>query len=203
MSYTILEQLRETISEMTMKIKNIGSAIEKRIKRYHEDFSLPLMAEQWEELLTRALRDEGFSPEWENDRSHKVGEDIYEESIGRISCKSGSLEKGSVKFNGSRTTRFKTLEEKLEFLSSSHDDYYFMLAKDKKDIKEKNFKYKVLVFPSTACKVNTLKWEETKSGWKGTGDFKAVISRAMSDQLWTTLPLDKVEHVFEIDGNPS
>ena len=123
-----------------MKIKNIGSAIEKRIKRYHEDFSLPLMAEQWEELLTRALRDEGFSPEWENDRSHKVGEDIYEESIGRISCKSGSLEKGSVKFNGSRTTRFKTLEEKLEFLSSSHDDYYFMLAKDKKDIKEKNFK---------------------------------------------------------------
>ena len=183
--------------------ENIASAIEKRIKRYHENFSLPLMAEQWEEVLTRSLRDVGLKPEWDNDRSHKVGEDIYEESIGRISCKSGSLEKDSVKFNGSRTTRFKTLEEKLNFLSSPHDDVYFMLAKDKKDIMSKNFKYKVLVFPSTVCKVNKLKWEETKSGWKGTGDFSAMISRSMSDQLWTTLPLDKVEHVLEIDGNPS
>jgi len=183
--------------------KNLAAAIETRIKRYHEDFSLPLMAEQWEEVLTRSLKDVGLTPEWENDRSHKVGEDIYEKSIGRISCKSGSLEKSSVIFNGSRTTKFKTLDEKLEFLSSSHDDYYFMLAKDKKDIKKKNFKYKVLVFPSTACKANSLKWEETKGGWKGTGDFSAVISRSMSDQLWTTLPLEKVDHVFEINGNPS
>ena len=186
-----------------MNHEKLAAAIEKRIKRYHEDFSLCLMAEQWEEVLKRSLEDIGLEPEWENDRSHKVGEDIYEKSIGRISCKSGSLEKNGVKFNGSRTTRFKTLDEKLEFLSSSHDDFYFMLAKDKKDIKEKNFKYKVLVFPSTACKVNTLEWEETKSGWKGTGEFTAVISRAMSEQLWTTLPLEKVEHVFEIDGNPS
>jgi len=186
-----------------MGYKLLAAAIEKRIKRYHEDFSLCLMAEQWEEVLKRSMEDVGLKPKWENDRSHKVGEDIFEESIGRISCKSGSLEKDGVKFNGSRTTRFKTLEEKIKFLSSSHDDYYFMLAKDKKDIKKKNFKYKVLVFPSTVCKVNTLKWEETKSGWKGTGNFNAVISRAMSDQLWTTLPLSKVEHVFEVDGNPS
>jgi len=48
-----------------------------------------------------------------------------------------------------------------------------------------------------------LKWEETKGGWKGTGDFSATINRSMSDQLWTTLPLEKVEHVLEIDGNPS
>lgn len=186
-----------------MNHDKLAAAIEKRIKRYHEDFSLCLMAEQWEEVLKRSLEDIGLEPEWENDRSHKVGEDIYEKSIGRISCKSGSLEKNGVKFNGSRTTRFKTLDEKLEFLSSSHDDFYFMLAKDKKDIMSKNFKYKVLVFPSTVCKVNKLKWEETKSGWKGTGDFSAMISRSMSDQLWTTLPLDKVEHVLEIDGNPS
>ena len=199
----VIQQNSFNLNERIKMNENIASAIEKRIKRYHEDFSLPLMAEQWEEVLTRSLRDVGLKPEWDNDRSHKVGEDIYEESIGRISCKSGSLEKDSVKFNGSRTTRFKTLEEKLNFLSSSHDDVYFMLAKDKKDIKEKNFKYKVLVFPSSACKANSLRWEETKGGWKGTGDFKATINRSMSDQLWTTLPLDKVDHVYEIDGNPS
>ena len=78
-----------------------------------------------------------------------------------------------------------------------------MLAKDKKDIMKKNFKYKVLIFPSSTIKADTLKWEETKGGWKGTGDFSATINRSMSDQLWTTLPLEKVEHVLEIDGNPS
>ena len=117
-----------------MGYETLASAIETRIKRYHEDFSLCLMAEQWEEVLKRAMEDVGLNPEWENDRSHKVGEDIFEKSIGRISCKSGSLGNGTVKFNGSRTTRFKTLKEKVEFLSSSHDDCYFMLAKDKKDI---------------------------------------------------------------------
>jgi hypothetical protein len=183
--------------------EELAVALEKRIKRYHTDFSLPLMAEFWEEVLTRSLEDIGLKPEWDNGRSHKVGEDIFEESIGRISCKSGSIVKGSVTLNGSRTTRYKTLEEKLEFLSSSHDDVYFLLAKDKNDIKEKNYKYKVLVFPSSTIKVDTLKWEETKGGWKGTGDFSARISRSMSAQLWTTLPLEKVEHILEIDGNPS
>jgi len=186
-----------------MGYETLARAIETRIKRYHEDFSLCLMAEQWEEVLKRSMEDVGLNPEWENDRSHKVGEDIVEKSIGRISCKSGSLGNGTVKFNGSRTTRFKTLKEKVEFLSSSHDDCYFMLAKATKDIKEKNFKYKVLIFPSSTIKVDTLKWEETKGGWKGTGDFSATINRSMSDQLWTTLPLEKVEHVLEIDGNPS
>ena len=187
----------------TELLEKLTSAIETRIKRYHEDFSLCLMAEQWEEVLKRSMEDVGLNPEWENDRSHKVGEDIFEKSIGRISCKSGSLGNGTVKFNGSRTTRFKTLKEKVEFLSSSHDDCYFMLAKDKKDIMKKNFKYKVLIFPSSTIKADTLKWEETKGGWKGTGDFSATINRSMSDQLWTTLPLEKVEHVLEIDGNPS
>ena len=154
------------------------------------------------------MLDIGLNSKWENNRSHKIGEDIFEESIGRISCKSGALSKDSVEWNGSRTGKYETLAEKLEFLSSDHDDYYFMLAKDKKNIIDKNFKYKVLIFPSSLCKVNELNWEEKfsrdgkLSGWKGTGNFNAKIVLSMSGQLWTTLPLDMVEHIIEIDGNP-
>ena len=184
-----------------LNLKNLEKSLETRIKRYHEDFSLCLMAEQWEEVLYRAMKDVGLKPDWENDRSHKTGEDIYEKSIGRISCKSGALSKDSVKFNGSRTTRYKTLEEKLEFLSSDHDDYYFMLAKDKKDIAKKDFKYKILIFPSSICKANKLSWIETNNGYKGSGEFDALISTSMSGQLWTTLPLKMIEHIIEIDGN--
>jgi len=189
-------------------VKELELALVKRIKRYHEDFTLPLIAELWEEILHNSLLDIGLDSKWGNDRSHKVGEDIYEKTYGRISCKSGALSKDNVKFNGSRTTKFKTLEEKLEFLSSDHDDCYFMLAKNKKNIDNKNFKYKVLIFSSSLCKVNKLNWEEKfnktgkLSGWKGTGNFNAEINRSMSDQLWLTLPLDMVEHIIEIDGNP-
>mgnify|MGYP003124723575 CR=1 FL=1 len=37
--------------------EELAVALEKRIKRYHTDFSLPLMAEFWEEVLTRSLED--------------------------------------------------------------------------------------------------------------------------------------------------
>ena len=74
----VIQQKSFNLNERIKMNENIASAIEKRIKRYHEDFSLPLMAEQWEEVLTRSLRDVGLNPEWDNDRSHKVGEDIYD-----------------------------------------------------------------------------------------------------------------------------
>tara|TARA_R110000796_G_scaffold55255_1_gene128793 strand:- start:765 stop:1346 length:582 start_codon:yes stop_codon:yes gene_type:complete len=189
-------------------VKKLKLVLEKRIKRYHEDYTNALIAEMYEEVLHRSLLDIGLNSKWENNRSHKIGEDIFEESIGRISCKSGALSKDSVEWNGSRTGKYETLAEKLEFLSSDHDDYYFMLAKDKKNIIDKNFKYKVLIFPSSLCKVNELNWEEKfsrdgkLSGWKGTGNFNAKIVLSMSGQLWTTLPLDMVEHIIEIDGNP-
>ena len=53
-----------------MGYEALASAIETRTKRYHEDFSLPLMAEFWEEVLTRSLEDIGLKPEWDNGRSH-------------------------------------------------------------------------------------------------------------------------------------
>ena len=180
-------------------------AITSRVKAYHTLFSIPLIAEQWEETLHRAFKDIGQNTTWKPDRSHAVGEDMRLVGIenSRILCKSGqfvndrSLGKTCVKFNGSRSTSYPTLEEKIAHFCESHDDYYFLLAKDKKF----NKKYKLLVFESPICRVNKLSWTESasKKSWNGEGEFKACIGKSMSAQLWTTLPLDMIPYQFEID----
>ena len=182
-------------------------AITSRVKAYHTLFSLPLIAEQWEETLHRAFKDIEQNTTWKPDRSHAVGEDMRLEDIenSRISCKSGqfindrALGKKCVKFNGSRSTSFPTLEEKLAHFCESHDDYYFLLAKDKKF----NKIYQLLVFQSPICRVDQLTWTESNSGkaWNGIGEFKACIGKSMSAQLWTTLPLDLIPYSFDIDCN--
>ena len=106
-------------------------AITSRVMAYHTLFSLPLIAEQWEETLHRAFKDIGQNTTWKPDRSHAVGEDMRLDGIenSRISCKSGqfvndrSLGKTCVKFNGSRSTSYPTLEEKIAHFCESHDDY--------------------------------------------------------------------------------
>ena len=170
-------------------------------------FSLPLIAEQWEETLHRSFKELGHDTTWVPDRSHAIGEDMRLPSWknSRISCKSGqfvtprALGCECVKFNGSRSTRFPSLEEKLTHFCKSHDDFYFLLAK------KKNFDktYKLLIFESPICRVNQLKWTESNSGktWNGEGPFIAQIGKSMSAQLWTTLPLNLITHSYDINCN--
>lgn len=189
--------------EMRNILHKTMPALTKRIKKYHELFSQPLIAEFWEETLHNALRDAGYTTTWKPDRSHKVGEDMRIEGVdgSRISCKSGQFitpraGTPSVKFNGSRTTSQESIDQKIEHLCGDHDDWYFLLAK------KKNFDnaYKLLVFESAKCKVNQLQWKENSSGkqWMGTGVFQASINKSMSAQLWTTFPMDMVTHQYDI-----
>ena len=181
--------------------------LERRIHAYHEMFSLPLIAEFWEEVLHRSFQDIGINTSWTPDRSHKVGEDMRLAGIenSRISCKSGQISRNKqlgkecVKFNGSRSTKFETLEEKIAHFSTSHDDVYFMLAKKAKFDKT----YKLIVFDSSVCNVKNLSWKETdtKKQWVGEGAFLANIGKSMSAQLWTTLPLDLVTFTHDFNCN--
>ena len=67
--------------------------LERRIKAYHENFSLPLIAEYWEEVLHRSFTEIGYPTTWTPERSHRVGEDMRIVGVpnSRISCKSGQI----------------------------------------------------------------------------------------------------------------
>ena len=74
-------------------IEQLVPIITKRVHAYHELFSLPLIAEQWEETLHRSFNELNIPTTWKPDRSHSVGEDMRLENIdsSRISCKSGQF----------------------------------------------------------------------------------------------------------------
>ena len=118
--HSTLPTIPELLDELVPVLTN-------RVKAYHTMFSLPLIAEQWEETLHRSFNDIGRNTTWTPVRRHAVGEDMRLDGIenSRISCKSGqfvndrSLGKICVKFNGSRSTSFPTLEEKIAHFSKS------------------------------------------------------------------------------------
>ena len=192
------------IPELTNKLIPV---LTRRIKEYHALFDLPLIAELWEETLSKSLKESGYSNDSEPNRSHQIGKDreLHDIENSRISCKSGqfitprSMGTLCVKFNGGRSTAHKELEDKIRHFSANHDDWYFLLAKEKKF----NRKYTFIIFPSSACKVDTLTWSVSKSGkeWHGKGDFIASIGESMSSQLWTTFPLNMITFSYEIDCN--
>tara|TARA_B100000287_G_scaffold105393_1_gene97700 strand:- start:516 stop:1325 length:810 start_codon:yes stop_codon:yes gene_type:complete len=112
--------------------------------------------------------------------------------------KNGIVTSSSVRFSGSRSSSYPTLDEKLAHFCKSNDDWYFLLSKPK-DFQKK---YTLLVFQSSVCKVDQLNWVENGKGWKGTGEFNASITAATaSGQLWIDeLPLNKIPYKFLIKG---
>ena len=186
------------------------------IKDYHILFSTPMSGVLWEEIFDKALTDCKLDTTWKADGSHKVGEDMRILGVdkSRLSLKSGVIDPSNqcVTFSGSRSTKYISLQDKIDFFSKEHEDWYCLLAKkDRKKYRKEYRKkfpvfdkiYTVLIFPKKCCKINQLQWSEHPRGksWIGTGIFEAKIQKQMSSQLWTTLPLDMIEYKFVIDCN--
>ena len=203
-------QVKPSLHDFLVNVGGLIGVIEKNIKSFHNLLSQPITGTIWEEILSKSFTEIGHNTTWKPDNSHKVGEDMRIISLenSRISCKSGVITHNRthklgecVQFSSSRTTSFKTLEEKLQHLSKSHYDYHFMLSKkDKFD-----GTYKLLIIKADNCNVGDLEWEPNKNGkpddyvTKVGGPFKATITGSMSGQLWVTLPLTHVEYIFDIE----
>jgi len=203
-------RVKPSLQDFLSDTKDLIKVIEKNIKSFHTLLSQPITGTVWEELLSTSFTQIGYETTWKPDNSHKVGEDMRIISLenSRISCKSGVIKYNKthklgecVQFSSSRTTSFKTLEEKLEHLSKSHYDYHFMLSKNDKF----DGTYKLLIIKASDCNVGDLEWESNKNGKaddyvsKVGGPFKATITGSMSGQLWVTLPLTRVEYIFDIE----
>jgi hypothetical protein len=185
-----------TILQNEELIKNVVEEIKQRLNKHHELYEFPVKAELWENTLANSLKACGADTDWKPDGGHGSGKDMTILSSGeRISCKSGQLTGNNCKFNGSRTTKHKTLKEKLEFLSTPKDDVYFLLARSKKEWKHGQRNYYLVTFPSKILNYNHHQWTKKynkrtakHNGWSMVGEmFDALISIAMSHQLWTTL----------------
>jgi hypothetical protein len=180
-------------------VNRLTESIRKNVSNYHNTFDQPLKSTYWEEVLHKSFIDINFTTTWRPNESHRVGEDMRIDDLesSRISCKSGQILNNSVvEYSGSRTTRHRTLRDKIDFLATRHHDYHFMLAKSKPF----NGIYRLLIIKEEMANVGDLDWHSDGDNYVSVGGpFEAKIVHNMSGQLWVKLPLERVEHDIVID----
>jgi len=192
-----------------INVANLVPAIQGKLALHHSLYSAPCKAELWEELCSKALTDVNIGSDWLPDFNHRVGTDQTTACGIQISNKSGAITRDGLLISGSRLTRHKTLREKLLFVSQKSEDYIFSLATDKLEWAKGHRCYYFCVIDSKIFNFYDELWMGSygeKGAHKGelvgwfceTEKYSAKISRAMSDQLWTTVKLDACEEVHEI-----
>jgi len=185
----------------------LGKAMRQEIINHSGCNIFPIKGEQWEEISVRSLRAAGSKVEWKAG-SHGSGADIWLTDLNQgISNKSGKITrtKSSGKYELSissyRTTKYKTLEEKVEFFDGDGKNYGYYLILTREENKNIR-KYKVLLIDASKITARKLKWSVKtgktgkQTGWSGINEslgIKMHIMKSMSDQFWIYLDLNKFE----------
>jgi hypothetical protein len=160
----------------------LDECIKQHIKLYPK---LSVKAEQFESLFAQCT-----NSEW-NPYNHNPGKDMETnyEKLKKPNLKSGTIKNDFLKISSHRTTKFKTLDEKLIFLNNVDYDSHICLARPE----GKTHSYKLIFFPKSIIDYSKLLWtEEFKKngehkGWKGINEdntIKVSIQKNMSDQVW-------------------
>jgi len=150
-----------------------------------------------EELTSKVFKHIGLGSDWKPDFSHSVGSDQSIRQKG-ISNKSGMIvskdNEIKIKISGSRTSKYKTLGAKLNFLQNSNYDYILGCGTNKTEVSSGLKKYYCYVIDSE--KLNFFDWDwfedEDKKGdkkWNAVYEnIEATIqTKATSNQLWLTV----------------
>lgn len=188
---------------MHTKIINKASTfIKNRINEWNDFSKFPLKGEMWEERLSLAFEDAGFPSDWEPDGNHKSGIDfsLINQPFS-YSCKSAVLKNGILPISSYRTTKYKTLQEKLNYHDSPAAKpftHYAILVRDMDN------KQQVCIFiDKSYISAKSLTWQETLgvrgknkgkvNGWKGSNNLMEMkIVKSMSDQFWYYLKWDEM-----------
>jgi hypothetical protein len=173
----------------------IVEEIKHRVHEHHRLYDLTIKGEYWEEIFAKSIIATGGVSDWSAERTHTIGLDqicswsTYDNK--RVSNKSGlyTISTDTLKINGSRSTSFNTLEEKVKYFSDKQEDVYMCLATS--SLKKDN-NYYLFSFESKILNYSEANWiphvnkEGKEAGWKCETDvYKAWIKLNMSDQLWT------------------
>jgi hypothetical protein len=198
------------LNDKTPMYTHLVNQIKEKLQKHHELYRFPVKAELWEDIFDQCINSNLSN--WVGG-GHNVGFDVISENNGlfksnsKFQNKSGVIDliKQTLQWNGHRTTRYKSLSDKINFISTNHCDYYVMLARDKKDWQCGNKIYYLVIFSSDKIDYSTLQWSEkydkknNLAGWVGEGNdyFSAHISKSMSDQLWTTAKLSYIADFYK------
>lgn len=178
-------------------LKNIKSNIKNLHKVVPPNYP-PIKGDYWECILTNSFREANFNCIWygEKQKNHKPGTDITVSGLTHenISCKSGDIKYNNkkciyetIKISSYRTTEHKTIDEKLNYIDSDHEDIIYSLSST--FYRSRN-KYILTIF--TQPKFKQMVWQKNKVNYKSSkvNGVYATINGSQSDQLWYTLDYD-------------
>lgn len=163
-------------------INKLGNNIRKHIELYPK---LSVKAEQFESLFACAT-----GSDW-TPYNHNPGSDMITsmEGMRKPSLKSGIIKDGFLTISSHRTTKFDTIDKKIDFLCNTDYDSYICLARPDKKIHT----YKLVYFTKSTIDFKNLTWSHTldkkgkQSGWIATNENHSIrvrIIKNMSDQVW-------------------
>lgn len=175
------------------------------IQRYlksHADLvngHISVSGEYWELILKQSYEAINYSCEWKSG-SHKSGTDVTVLSplirYPEISCKAGEIKLDSIgkpktlNLSSFRTTRFKTLQEKIEFIGRDHEDIIYSLSSS---LLNSHRKYVLTVLLPPNEIFTRMTWKETDNGdyyADETEYITAKITQSQSGQLWYNVSYD-------------
>lgn len=172
------------------------AGIKQRINAHHALYSnLVIKDKYWECILHNAFVDAGYTSHW-TPESHEIGKDIVVDEIAlpRISVKSGIINYSkkekrikSLEISGFRTTKYITIEDKLNHIDGDHEDVVYSLSSSL-FVSRKVYMLTIFLPPQ----FKSLTWTKHKSGYKSSSlnGVSAQIVAQCSDQLWYKLDYD-------------
>lgn len=209
--------------EFKTLLPQFGEHYKRRLIDHHKLYDCAPKGTLLENILVRILNDEfglgelvdglvfGWRPE-----GHSISNDLAVPSLTTpsIQCKTGQItgttrkknikfeDANKITFNSHRLTRFKTIQERQDFLGQKHYDLMVCLG-----FVPKLRSYQLLVMDCLDLK--PLVWRETYSkkgeltGWTASerfqGIIKAKINNSLSSQLWIELALNSNKIIYRQD----
>lgn len=185
-------------------ITSTSDEIKAQVLAWNSFSSFPLKGELWEERLKLAFENAGYPTDWKPDGNHIPGVDfsLIDQDIS-FSCKSGKLKNGVLTISSYRTTKYKTLNEKLDYHDSKLAkpfSHYAVLVRD-----DDNKQQHCLIIEKSYISAKTLTWKQNVgsrgksvgklTGWTGSSDSVDMkIQKSMSDQFWYYLDWSAIEN---------
>jgi hypothetical protein len=122
--------------------EKISPLLINKIINFQKDHISPMNFNLTEEYLYFSLKEIGENPiDW-IPNSHKKSEDMKSDTFGRISAKSGKINKftNTLSFSSSRTGKYNTLKDKIDFFHIDTEDSFISLSTNETKLSTKYLK---------------------------------------------------------------
>ena len=196
--------------------KTLVNSIKEKLTMHHQLYRTPVKDVYLEDIFDQCINPNNST--WKPN-GHQSGADTKLETENLTECyqnKSGQLleNKTKVRISSHRTSKYKTLEDKINFISKKHCDKYVLLSRDEKEWEVGKKIYYLMIFDSSLFDFKNINWSDKitikgKNKGQQNGGFVGndtnnhyraeILNASTSNQLWIIANIDYIGGFAKID----